>query len=141
MIISQYYQLFLSKLIPMLNQTQQNEHRKINGMIIETIASIATAVGSEIFHEHAHSFIETIFQIKATIVDADDPRVDPINQSLLKIVQVMKDQFAPYFGRILPDLMKAIAHQPKLEFLNCFALLFSLHTLLAFCYIVNNYNR
>ena len=117
----------MERLNPILKQTiEREEYRKIGGLIFETMASIATAVGREIFQNDSSSLLEIIFQVKGMIEEDDDPRIESINNSLVKLVQVMKDQFAPYFGRLLPDLLLNVQLNPRLEYLNCFSFSFLL---------------
>eukprot|EP01114_Cavostelium_apophysatum_P016598 TRINITY_DN4762_c0_g1_i1.p1 TRINITY_DN4762_c0_g1~~TRINITY_DN4762_c0_g1_i1.p1 ORF type:complete len:1093 (-),score=369.83 TRINITY_DN4762_c0_g1_i1:62-3340(-) len=108
----QFYDVVVPFLKSILSNANSNEYRMLRGKAMECISLIGVAVGKEKFYQDAKEIMEQFMKTQANHMEADDPQVGFLLQSWARICRCMGQDFVPYLGYVMPQLIASASISP-----------------------------
>jgi len=125
-----YYSAIMPLLMSILRQATQKEFRLLRGKAMECATLIALTVGKETFAPNAAELIDLLKTTQESVEDSDDPQCSYLLAAWARVCEVLKEDFIPYLGIVMPPLLESAQLKPdfavvdRMYFLSFLQLLF-----------------
>lgn len=98
-----------------LHQFNEPQYKQFKGQVIESITIVSAAAGLDKFRPHANQVIQAMLIIQTKQLDSKDPQRTYLLSAWQRICLLMKKEFTPYLGAVLPSLFQMATLNPEMS--------------------------
>ncbi|KAL7411623.1 armadillo-type protein [Mrakia frigida] len=92
--------------------------RVLRGKVLECCALIFIAVGPERCKQDARELAEILRALQASITEDDDPLNTYVMMTWGKLCEILREEFAPYLGFLMPSLLESASLTPEVSLMD-----------------------